>query len=146
MSIPRFHCHCAIARIAVAAFVGIVSDRVNAAGWDSIPTFPGSFAVEMNLPGPSTRIAGASGVWVRYAPTLSVDCSPPRGCYANTQRIYYNFSCTPRYIILLERISIDLNGTIVKHEVQEAAPTYTLAHDGVATWVLDAFCPLPDRN
>ena len=51
----------------------------------------------------------------------------PRGCYAKTQRIHYDFNCAPRYTVMTERVSMDLNGTIVKHEVLEAAPRYTPA-------------------
>jgi len=79
--------------------------------------------------------------------TLSVDCSPPRGCYAKTQRIHYDFNCAPRYTVMTERVSMDLNGTIVKHEVLEAAPRYTPAFGVGALQVLETFCgPLFDRD
>ena len=81
-----------------------------------------------------------------YTPALSVDCSPPRGCYAKTQRIHYDFSCAPRYIVLTERISMDLNGTIINREVRDAAPSYTPAYDAGTMQVLDTFCPLPTRE
>jgi hypothetical protein len=132
-----------IARIAGAAFVVIASNVPGAATLDSISISSGSVSVKSL--GPSTLIAGVGGAWVLYAPTLSVDCSPPRGCYAKTQRIHYDFSCAPRYIVLTERISMDLNGAIVKHEVQNA-PTYTPSYDAGAMQVLDTFCPLPGRD
>lgn len=79
--------------------------------------------------------------------TLSVDCSPPRGCYAKTQRIHYDFNCAPRYTVMTERVSMDLNGTIVKHEVLEAAPRYTPAFGVGALQVLETLCgPLFDRD
>jgi hypothetical protein len=93
-----------IARIAGAAFVVIASNVPGAATLDSISISSGSVSVKSL--GPSTLIAGVGGAWVLYAPTLSVDCSPPRGCYAKTQRIHYDFSCSPRYIVLTERISM----------------------------------------
>lgn len=133
-----------IVRIASAAFVCIASNTLGAAGRDSLSTFSDSVTVESL--GPSTLVAGASGAWVLYAPTLSVDCSPPRGCYAKTQRIHYDFSCAPRYSVLTEQISMDLNGTIVKHEVRDAVPRYVQSYDAGAIRVLETFCPLPDRD
>ena len=133
---------CAITYLAVAVLIATGSDRLDAASWASAPTSDGTITIDMDSLGPSTRIAGVNGVWVQHAPTLPVDCSPPRGCYANTQRIYYNFSCAPRYAVLMERISMDLNGAIVKQEVSEV---YTPANDVAATRVLNTFCPLRKR-
>jgi hypothetical protein len=107
----------------------------------------GPIVIDMASAGSSRLLAGANGVWVLFAPTLSVDCSPPRGCYARTQRIFYDFSCYGRYAIMVERISMDINGNVVRHEVAAAAPSYTRAYDAGAAEVLDTFCgPLPDRG
>jgi hypothetical protein len=140
---PRRHHDFASARIAGLTFL-VIASNAGAAGWDSIS----SGLVTVESLGPSKLISGAGGARVLYAPTLSVDCSPPRGCYANTQRIHYDFSCAPRYTIMTERVSMDLNGTIVKHEVWEAAPRYMPAYGAAgASQVLDTFCgPLFDRD
>jgi hypothetical protein len=131
--------------ITSVAFVLIASTgALRAAGWDSIPS--ASDAVTVESFGLSKRMTRASGAWVLYAPTLSVDCSPPRGCYARTQRIHYDFSCSPRYALMTERISMDLNGTIVKHEVLDAAASYPASYDAAAVRVLDTFCPIPSRD
>src|SRR5262245_8303480 len=127
--------------IACIAGMAISSTPLVVAGSDSVPGASGPIDIETNSLGPSTRIAGASSVWIRYTPTLSVDCSPPRGCYAATQRILYNFSCKPRYAVLMERISMDLNGAIIKHEVSD---TYGPADDPAAIRVLNKFCSLRD--
>src|SRR5262249_30090896 len=135
-----------IAGLLSTALVATAADMPTT-NWDSIPTFAGPITIETNSVGPSTRIAGASGVWVLHSPTLSVDCSPPRGCYANKQRIWYNFSCAPRYAIAMERLSMDLNGTLIKREVRDAASaTYTAGSDAGAVRVLDAFCPRRERE
>jgi hypothetical protein len=144
MSLVRRYCNFSGARIAAATFVVIASNTLGAAGWDSIPTSSGLITLESV--GPPGLVAGASGAWVLYTPALSVDCSPPRGCYAKTQRIHYDFSCAPRYIVLTERISMDLNGTIINREVRDAAPSYTPAYDAGTMQVLDTFCPLPTRE
>ena len=140
---PRRHHDFATARIAGLAFLVSASNAWGATGWDSIS----SGSVNVESLGPSKLISGAGGAWVLYAPTLSVDCSPPRGCYANTQRIHYDFSCAPRYTVMTERVSMDLNGTIVKHEVLEAAPRYTPTYGAGTGPVLDTFCgPLFERD
>lgn len=142
MSIQRRHRAFAIAGTA-AAFVVIASNSLAAAGLDLLSASSASITVESL--GPPMLVAGASGAWILYSPTLSVDCSPPRGCYAKTQRIHYDFSCVPRYIVLTERISMDLNGAIIKDEVQDAA-SYPASYDAGAMRVLDTFCPLPNRD
>jgi len=130
-----------ITGIAGAAFAAIAPDTASFGAWDSMSSASGSITVESAAP--STRIAGATDVWVKYAPTLSVDCSPPRACYATTQRIRYDVSCVPRYVVMSERISMDLNGTIVKHELGSAN---TIAYDAAAIRVLDTLCPRPGRD
>ena len=113
--------------------------------WDTVPS--ASDLVTVESLGPSTVIPRADGAWVLYAPTLSVDCSPPRGCYANTQRIHYDFSCSGRYAVMTERISMDLNGNVVKHESIAASPGYAPSYDAGAIKILETFCPpLPTRD
>lgn len=142
MSVHRRH-RLPVSLIAWALVLMIPCHATRAAPWESIPTFSGLIDIELDTLGPSGRIAGATGVWVRYTPTLSVDCSPPRGCYANTQRIYYNFNCRPRYAVAMERISMDLKGAVIKHEI---FAIYVTSNDEAAHRVLNAFCGLPDRD
>ena len=136
---PRGHRDFTIAGIAGVACLVIVGNARGIGGRD----FTSSSSVTVESLGPPTLIAGGSGAWVVYAPTLSIDCSPPRGCYAKTQRIHYDFSCAPRYAVVTERISMDLNGNIVKHELQDERATYALSNSRGATELLDTFCPLP---
>ena len=125
-----------------AALASTMSAR--AAGWDAVPSSSDSVTVESW--GPSALLARLDGAWVLYSPTLSTSCAPPRGCYANKQRIHYDFSCSPRYAVMTERISIDINGNVVKHEVTAPAGSYAPASDAGAIQVLATFCPLPDRD
>ena len=131
--------------VAGAALAALAANASGAAGMQQPRPVSGSVITVESI-GPSPQIAGATGIWLRYAPTLSVDCSPPRGCYAMTQRIRYNLSCSPRYIVLMERISMDLNGTIVKYEARDAGTTNEREYDAVAGDVLNQFCPLPERD
>ena len=90
-----------------------------AGGWEIGAGASPEVTLEMNTLGPSPQIPGTTGIWALYSPSLSVECSPPRGCYAKTQRIYYAFNCSPRYAAAMERISMDLNGTEIKRELRE---------------------------
>jgi hypothetical protein len=115
---------------------------VDAASWEAIPTFSGTIVIEPDTLAPSTRLPGANRVWIRYTPTLSIDCSPPRGCYASTQRIYYDFNCVPRYAVVIERVSMDLNGAVIKREM---LATYAPPNDEAANRALNAFCGSRER-
>ena len=116
---------------------------LHAAAWEAIPALSGTIVIESDTLAPSTRLGGAGGVWVRYTPALSIDCSPPRGCYANSQRIHYNFACAPRYAVVAERISMDLNGAVIKHEMPG---TYAASTDEAANRILKEFCRPWERD
>lgn len=141
MTTPPWHRRTAAACVAVAAVGALASLVALAGGWDSVPSSSDLITVE-SLGRPSV-LANADGAWVLYAPTLSVDCSPPRGCYAKTQRIHYDFSCSPRYAVMTERISMDLKGTILKQEVLQGPARYVPSYDAGAASVLQTFCPPP---
>lgn len=134
-----------VATLSLAVAFAFPCASASAASWDLPPT-AGPFAVDAGTFGPSLRVPGAMGAWVQFAPGLSVDCSPPRGCLASTQRLYYVFNCSPRYAVLVERISYDLNGNVVNHEVRDLAAGYGIAYDGGANAVLAAFCPVNVHN
>lgn len=143
MNLPRtLRVLATLSVVAACAWPGAVA---SAASWDLPPT-AGPFAVDAGTFGPSLRFPGAMGAWVQFAPGLSVDCSPPRGCLANTQRLHYVFNCSPRYAVLVERISYDLNGSVVNHEVRDLSAGYGIAYDGGANAVLAAFCPVNVPN
>ena len=112
-----------------------------AAPWEILGAAP-EVAIETSTAGPSLRYPGTSGVWVTYSPSMSVDCSPPRGCYARTQRIYYVFNCSPRYAVPVERTSADINGSVIKRETRSESDPYSAGGDIGAFVVLETYCPL----
>ena len=117
-----------------------------AGGWEIGAGASPEVTLEMNTLGPSPQIPGTTGIWALYSPSLSVECSPPRGCYAKTQRIYYAFNCSPRYAAAMERISMDLNGTEIKRELRDTSLPYSPGDDAGAIKVLETLCPLPERD
>jgi hypothetical protein len=112
-----------------------------AARWEIMGAAP-EIAIDTGTVGPSLRYPGTTGVWITYSPSMSVDCGPPRGCYAKTQKIYYVFSCAPRYAMPIERISADLNGGIINREVRSDADAYSAEADVGAWVIMETYCPL----
>lgn len=135
MSIRR---HCM--RFAAVAVGMIAAGSVVAARWEITGAAP-EVLIESNTAGPSLRYPGTTGVWVTYSPSLSVDCGPPRGCYAKTQRVYYVFNCSPRYAMPMERISADLGGSVIKRETRGDGDAYSADADVGALLILQTYCP-----
>jgi hypothetical protein len=133
----------AIVRNGVIAVL-LASGNVVAAGWSSMPS--SSDLVTVESLGPAALMTHADGAWVLYSPALSVDCAPPRGCYAKTQRIHYDFRCSPGYAVITERISMDLGGNVIKHEVLDSTTAYSPSYDAGAVRVLVTFCKIRDRD
>jgi hypothetical protein len=90
----------------------------------------------------SDWLDGADAIWLHYVYLMSVDCSPPRACYANSQLVNYHFSCVRGFIYVRERISMDLNGSVVNHQVFEPAPPSPL--DPSAAHAFATLCGPPD--
>ena len=142
MSPRRLNSRVIVLRMVCAAFVALAADMPGA---EVLPvTSADGSVIDTNKPSTSTRFVGADAIWVHHSYPISIDCRPPRGCYANSQVINYHFSCAPRYVAVVERISLDLNGNVVKHEVFEPGAAYELYTHGD---VVDRFCgPLPDLS
>jgi hypothetical protein len=56
---------------------------------------------------------GTFAAWVYFNYPMSVDCSPPRACYAKSQWVYAHVNCFARSATALQIISMDLNGDVV---------------------------------
>ena len=126
------------ALVALAVTVGDAGAEVL-----SFPSADGS-VIDTNKLYDSTRFVGAVAVWFHQTYPISVECNPPRGCYARSQLTNYHFSCAPRYVVVVERISFDLNGEVVKHEFLEPGAIYDLGY-GTGGGVVERFCGvLPD--
>ena len=51
--------------------------------------------------------------WLRYRFATAVDCSPPRGCYASSQRNYVIASCHAALIRHVQPRMMDLNDRVI---------------------------------
>jgi hypothetical protein len=113
-----------------------------------------SHAGQLHSIGPAEGYPGAVAVWLYFDYPLSVDCSPPRACYAKSQWIYAYVSCYTRSVAVMQQISMDLNGNVVAvanadtaqfvrgygRQTQSSLP-------GAAGRVLERMCgDVPDRD
>ena len=137
MTARRAH---AALRIVIATLLLAIGSSATAARWETMGAAP-EIALDTSTVGPSLRFPGNTGIWLTYSPSMSVDCSPPRGCYAKTQRIYYLFNCSPRWAVPVERLSADLNGNVISHELREEGQPYSADADIAALVVLETYCP-----
>ena len=93
-----------IARILVGALAAIVAPS----------SYGGSPPVEIYSIGPAEGIfPGTVEAWVHVEHAMSVDCSPPRACYAKSQWIHAYVNCQTGSLAILQRISMDLNDNVV---------------------------------
>jgi hypothetical protein len=76
--------------------------------------------------------------WVLINYALSVDCSPPRACYASSQSVYSYAYCSTRAIHEIERTSLDLNGNVVAETGER--PTYIPRRGSVDRAVVRTLC------
>ena len=104
-----------IGRLAVVAAFSVFAMR--AAAFES-QIWPGSLpaasaAIYVTSPVTVEGAGDTVGGWVLINYALSVDCSPPRACYASSQRVYSYAYCSTRAIREMQRTSLDLNGNVV---------------------------------
>jgi hypothetical protein len=126
---------------AVLAGIDAHAQRAEDLGDNRSFTLADGRVIETNKASPSTRLIGAAQIWVRRWYGISTDCSPPPGCYAKRQLVNYHFGCAPRFAVVVELISMDLNGNVVKQEVlEQGAPAVP---DFTGSDVLELFCGSP---
>jgi hypothetical protein len=71
------------------------------------------FAVELDSLVAVEGLPGVAGGWVRYTYAMSIDCSPPSGCYAKSQRIDCFANCGGGALAQIQRVSLDMNDRVV---------------------------------
>lgn len=113
-----------------------------------------SYASRLHWMGPAEGYPGASAVWVYFDYPLSIDCSPPRACYAKSQWIHAYVNCYTRNVAVIQQISMDLNGNVVAVATSDA-PQFVRGYghrvrtyeSGAAGRVLQSVCgDLPDLD
>ena len=80
------------------------------------------------------------GAWFRFRFATSVDCSPPRGCYAASQRNYYHVNCLNGTIAFVQRLYLDLNDNVLTKD--DYAPWYYYVPTGMDAVSVATACAL----
>ena len=112
-----------IGKLAIAAFCAIVADSAISETWIDVPNNSSTaLAVDADSVNLVDGLPYTVGAWFRYTYSLSIDCSPPRGCLAATQRVYYRADCLLKAIMPIQRIFLDLNGNVQRSDNFGAAP------------------------
>jgi hypothetical protein len=98
----------------------------------------GSATISVTSPVRAEGSADTVAGWVLINYALSVDCSPPRACYAKSQSVYSYAYCSTRAIREMQRISFDLNGSVVAETGER--PTYIPPRGSVDRAVVRILC------
>lgn len=99
--------------------------------------------IEPNILTRSDWLDHANAVWLYHEYAISIDCSPPRACYAKYQLVNYHFNCHRGFVYVRERISMDLNGNVINHQVFEH-PTPLSSLNETARDLACRICGCPD--
>ena len=113
-----------------------------------------SYASRLHSIGPAEGYPGAVAVWIYFDYPMSVECSPPRACYAKSQWVHAYVNCYTRTVAVMQQTSMDLNGNVVAVATAEA-PQFVRGYghrirtyvSGAAGRVLESACgdlPEPD--
>lgn len=108
MSFPRRNVNAFVAAIAVACLSLFTANA-----------YANSYDGNVHSIGPAEGYPGAAAVWVYFDYPLSIDCSPPRACYAKSQWVYAYVNCYTRNVAVMQQISMDLNGNVVAVETSD---------------------------
>src|SRR5262245_44247557 len=102
-------------------------------------SLPGSSAtISLTSPVRAEGSADTVSGWVLINYALSVDCSPPRACYAKSQSVYSYAYCSTRAIREMQRISLDLNGNVIADTGER--PTYIPPRGSLDRTVVRILC------
>jgi len=102
----------------------------------TLPSSSAAFSVQSRNAVEGSPYTVEGWVVVNYA--TSVNCSPPRACYASSQWVYAYAYCASGGIREMKRVSLDLNGTAVAESGERMA--YIPPHGSVDRAVVRSLC------
>ena len=108
--------------------------------WMGIPSSSASIHIDKDSFGPVAGSLHAIGFWVHASYGMSIECSPPRGCYAASQRMYVSVLCPIGAVAVLRRISMDLNGSIVADASADVVRYSRSLHSSLERDLVQALC------
>ena len=130
-----------IGGLIIAGFLVLASDAIGFETDIWAGSTPASSAgIYVNEPevGPVEGLPDTVAGWALISYERSVNCSPPRACYANSQQVYVYANCSTGAIKDIQRISMDLSGNVVAESGERTA--YIPAHGTVDHAVVRVLC------
>jgi hypothetical protein len=145
---PRRKRRCLLGSTAMIAFGALAAGPAVAENWVTVATY-GITAIAVDADSvtvvegsPETRSA-----WFRFTYAVMLDCSPPRGCLAASQRIQYRVTCGGGLggaIAPIQRMLLDLAGNVLaQSEVTLDVAPYVPPTGTIESEMVSSFCSDP---
>ncbi len=98
----------------ILAFCSVAARPAVSENWVTLST-SGITAIAVDADSVNTveGLPETSTAWFRFTYAVMLDCSPPRGCLASSQRIQYRVTCRVRAIAPIQRALLDLAGNVL---------------------------------
>jgi len=125
---------------AILAFCAVAARPAVSENWVTLSTYGiTTIAVDADSvttveESPETRTA-----WFRFSYAVMLDCSPPRGCLASSQRIQYRVTCRIGVIAPIQRMLLDLAGNTLAQSEHDVAP-YAPPRGSIESAMVSSFC------
>ena len=132
---------------AILAFCAIAARPAVSENWVTLATH-GITTVAVDADSVTTveGLPGTMIAWFRVSYAVMLDCSPPRGCLASSQRIQYRVICSIGVIAPIQRTLLDLAGNVLaQSEVTPNVPAYA-PPSIIEAEMVSNFCSDPARR
>ena len=132
---------------AIIGFCAVAAGPAVSENWVTLSTQGiTTIAVDADSVTPEEGLPGTMTAWFRFSYDVMLDCSPPRGCLASSQRIQYHVICSIGAIAPIQRTLLDLAGNVLaQSEVTLDAP-YDAPRGSVEIAMVLSFCSDPTRR
>ena len=137
-----------LAAAAILAFFAVVARPAVSENWVTLSTQGiTSIAVDADSVTTVEGLPGTMIAWFRFSYAVMLDCSPPRGWLASSQRVQYRVICSIGAIAPIQRTLLDLAGNVlVQFEVTLNAAAYAPRPGTSEGEMVSSFCSDPARR
>lgn len=133
-----------LAMAAILAFFAVAARPAVSESWVTLSTY-GITAIAVDADSVTT-IEGspeARSAWFRFTYAVMLDCSPPRGCLASSQRIQYRVICSIGVIAPIQRMLLDLAGNVLAQSDVTLVAPYAPPRESIEIAMVSSFCSDP---
>ena len=133
---------------AIIAFCAVAAGPAVSENWVVLSTH-GITTVAVDADSVTTveGLPGTMTAWFRFSYAVMLDCSPPRGCLASTQRIQYRVIYSIGAIAPIQRTLLDLAGNVLaQSQVTLNVAAYGAPPGTIEGEMVSSFCSDPARR